>query len=337
MTNQLPPELFPERPVHSDYTDGEISYVLRRILTIIVLVSVIGGVAYAFLGHKSPPNPLEIPTIMADKNYKKRPDQPGGIDIPHQDVQVYQELDAKNIDKEEVDHLLPPPEVPQLTPRSNGDVTLLNSASKIESLLPAGMDSSSIAPSADHAVDSLSQSQTKEKIDTGTRATNVSSTEASLPPLATPSSSKTVRLDNAATSSGIPLLDTMLKEKETVPLHTQEPLVSAPHSVMKETMSPLTIEQVIKDTNQSKASSSIKSIQLASLPDQTSAEQMMHKLQVKYASFLKGARLHVVRADLGSKGIYYRIQGVVASEQQARTICASLKNLNAGCMLVSAR
>ena len=76
-------------------------------------------------------------------------------------------------------------------------------------------------------------------------------------------------------------------------------------------------------------------IQLASLPNEAQARAMMEKLQQKYAAKLGGAKLRVVRADLGSRGIYYRIQSQSLAEGEANRVCSALKQTNAGCILVT--
>jgi len=60
----------------------------------------------------------------------------------------------------------------------------------------------------------------------------------------------------------------------------------------------------------------------------------MGRLQRRYASILDEAQLRVVQADLGEKGIYYRIQSQPISDERANKICASVKKLKAGCILV---
>ncbi len=62
---------------------------------------------------------------------------------------------------------------------------------------------------------------------------------------------------------------------------------------------------------------------------------MMEKMQKKYATELRGAKLHIVRADLGQRGVYYRIQSQVLSGTEANRICSSLKRVNAGCIFVA--
>ena len=75
-------------------------------------------------------------------------------------------------------------------------------------------------------------------------------------------------------------------------------------------------------------------IQLASLPDEAKARDLMKTLQAKYASILAGAVLHVAQADLGARGVYFRIQSQGLSETEASRVCSALKQQNAGCILV---
>jgi len=75
-------------------------------------------------------------------------------------------------------------------------------------------------------------------------------------------------------------------------------------------------------------------VQLASSNDEAKARTMMQEMQQKYTSQLGSTTLHLVRADLGSRGIFYRIQSQGLSESDANHICSSLKQMNAGCILV---
>jgi SPOR domain len=75
-------------------------------------------------------------------------------------------------------------------------------------------------------------------------------------------------------------------------------------------------------------------VQLASVSDAAAAKTMASRLQSQYSAFLGGATLRVVKADLGSKGTFYRIQSQPVSSDMASQICAALKNHNAGCLIV---
>jgi len=316
-----PPELFAERPITSDFARARggrtgIPYAVRRLITLFIVCCVLGTGIYYALSIWNNRTPSEIPTIKSEGNYKQRPEQPGGIDIPHQDVQVYQSLD-KSAPKDQVEHLLPMPETPQATK-------------------PVPMPK-------DKAVDAVTQTENLMSSENSTPTkvvTTVSQDKASAPiPAAAPV---------AAVSKDVSAVP---KPREASP--PIEP-VTQPTKTVKTTVAPVTaakpsaptIEDVINDvthpapatsktTTSATASSFGQSvIQLAALPDQSAANSLMQKLQAQHENVLGAAKLRLVKADLGAKGIYYRIQSQPISDSSAKNICAQLKDKKAGCILV---
>lgn len=76
-------------------------------------------------------------------------------------------------------------------------------------------------------------------------------------------------------------------------------------------------------------------IQLGSLGSREAAVNEWARLQKKFPQALSGLSLDIQRADLGAKGVYYRVRGGMLPVAQARDICARLKNDNpGGCILV---
>ena len=67
---------------------------------------------------------------------------------------------------------------------------------------------------------------------------------------------------------------------------------------------------------------------------QAQAQALKEKLQAKYAGRLGDAALHLERADLGARGVFYRIQSQGLAESDANHICSALKQMNTGCILV---
>ena len=117
MIDQRPPELFAERPVRSDFVQARPQRVGRRhVVVILALAVLVAGITlYLKFSNPSDEQPTEIPTIKAEAPIKQRPEQPGGIDIPHQDVLVFQQIENGSDGKSRVEHLLPAPETPQAT------------------------------------------------------------------------------------------------------------------------------------------------------------------------------------------------------------------------------
>lgn len=116
------PELFAQRPVSSDFSRKNqrlpFGFHVPRIAVVAALVSVLlAGVIALYLkfAEMDAEQPADIPTIKAEGPIKQRPENPGGIDIPHQDVTVFQKIEGNDVTPKQasVEHLLPPPEVPQ--------------------------------------------------------------------------------------------------------------------------------------------------------------------------------------------------------------------------------
>jgi hypothetical protein len=251
---------------------------------------------------RGPSSPAEIPTIKAESGYKQKPVDPGGIDIPHQDVRVYDELESKTTPQIPVEHLLPPAETPQEAPHA------LSPPAAVVAVMPSPLPQVVKGPNNDTV---LSETRLVKTIDT-TVTPSVVPTPAPVPMPPTASVPPAL-VQPGATPQGVPKVE------------------------------PLSIDQVIANTKVSStvaatskgaAPTGSVAIQLASATDEAKAQGMMKDLQQKYASQLGGAVLHLSRADLGSRGVYYRIQSQSLAENDANQICSALKQINAGCILV---
>jgi hypothetical protein len=269
------PELFaPEPPVRSDFArrGAAPSYALRRFVTMAVLAGILGSGGFWLWNRVASHAPGEIPTIKAEGVFKQRPEQPGGIDIPHQDVQVYREIDGSAGSanaKPVIEHMLPPPEEPNTSSLTASRVAVPNN--------------SAAAP----------------KVETLT-------TVAAAPlPAATPSVPLPAQL--AQPSPNVP---TVAAEKPVAA--SPEPAVAAAPAAGK--------GDVV--------------VQLASSQDENAAQTLTRKMQARYGAVLGAAHLRPVRADLGTKGVFYRIQSQPMAESRAQAICKALKNMKAGCLLV---
>lgn len=90
----------------------------------------------------------EIPLLTADRRpTRQRPEDPGGMDVPHQDVTIFHDLEGQDTDPV-VERLLPPPEEPLPLPLSEEILQPepVNQPARLEDLPP---------PPAQAAADSL--------------------------------------------------------------------------------------------------------------------------------------------------------------------------------------
>jgi cell division septation protein DedD len=75
-------------------------------------------------------------------------------------------------------------------------------------------------------------------------------------------------------------------------------------------------------------------IQIGAFRSEAEALGQWSKLQGKLGSYLEGKSDDIERADLGEKGVYYRLRvGPFASADEAKTYCAGLKERGTDCLI----
>jgi cell division protein FtsN len=75
-------------------------------------------------------------------------------------------------------------------------------------------------------------------------------------------------------------------------------------------------------------------VQVSSQRSEADAEASYRSLQSRYPNILGGRASVVRRADLGSKGVYYRsMVGPFSSSEQAVQFCSSLKAAGGQCII----
>ncbi len=293
-----------ERPVQSEYVvHSGPNYAVRRIITVSVLAVIVGIGVYAFW-PSTPSDPADIPTIKAEGDYKQRPTEPGGIDIPHQDVRVYDQLEGKTGAAPVVEHLLPPPETPKEEPKEEAKAVL--EALPVPALAKTEKADILQAPSPKAVETTVEKAVEKEA-------------------------------EKAQTTISTSFIEPATTEPAKPPVAAAP--VPAKAAEKPKAAEPLSMEKVIeKVTAKPSSAASIPvgmvAAQLASSSNEAQAHVLMEKLQQKYAVQFGSTKLHVTRADLGSRGIFYRIQTEPLAKDEAGRLCSSLKKLNAGCILV---
>ena len=79
-------------------------------------------------------------------------------------------------------------------------------------------------------------------------------------------------------------------------------------------------------------------VQVAARKSQTDALAAFADIQQKYPRLLSGYRPIIKRADLGNKGVWYRLNvGPVESKQVASSLCGQLKNAGMRSCIVRAQ
>ena len=228
------------------------------------LVVAAGAIWYAFDQTNKAGEQGVAPLIKADEAPTRvKPDEPGGMEVPHQDKAVYEKLGSDA-----------PPTAP-----------------KAESLLP---------PPAPEA-----------KAPQPTKAINIINAVKQSPP-------KPPETATAAKETAAP--------KETAPPPPAEMKTAA--------VTPSAGTEKTEMAAKPAAASGNYRVQLSSLRSEADADAAWKKLQAKFPELLGGLTSTVVKADLGDKGVYYRLQAGAMSEQAAKDLCAELKKRSADCLVV---
>ncbi|MFC5357537.1 SPOR domain-containing protein, partial [Azospirillum himalayense] len=81
-------------------------------LAVVGIVAFAGAIVVVYSGKGQSTPDGGPPLLMADSApTKARPEQPGGMEVPHQDKLVYERLNDRG-SKSQIERLLPPPEEP---------------------------------------------------------------------------------------------------------------------------------------------------------------------------------------------------------------------------------
>jgi hypothetical protein len=76
-------------------------------------------------------------------------------------------------------------------------------------------------------------------------------------------------------------------------------------------------------------------VQVSSQRSQDAAQATFRDLQARYPSILGGYGINVQRADLGDRGIYYRVRVGPFASTNAQSLCTELKNAGGDCILAA--
>lgn len=266
-----------------------------------------GGAALlltSFDGH-GPATQGEPPLIRAAEGPTKiPPERPGGLEVPYQDKVVFQQLEPGSGATPAVERLLPGPEVPLPRPVTIPEVPALPS---IPEDLP-DLNAPAAAPPPTMPANEFAYVPAINTAPTGqqgaprpyasanqSRPSNVQTSRPSDPP---DSSTPRRQTQVAAAPAPTPPADPPRDQAQTEPAGGW-------------------------------------GIQLASVRSEEAANKEWNRLRNRYRDLLGGLGLTVIRADLGQRGIFYRVIAGKVPEDRARAVCSGLKERRVDCFVVS--
>jgi len=258
-----------------------------------------------------------VPVIKADAgDIKHKPDDPGGMEVPHQDKLVFNRL-APGQTEAPVERLLPLPETPIALPvadKSQPAEKTLSEPAKRDTEIATALTPALIEPAP------------AQKL--------------SPPPPPEPPMDPEAIVRNTPTSSGAPL------ELEEIPQSDVTAAPPAPRPMKSEAAEPpekiaaKAPEQPAAPPPPVQAQPAIPpeaawGVQLVSLSHRKDAETVWSRLQKANSDLLGGLELRVQTAKL-KKGTFYRVQAVpLADRSAAATLCDTLKSRKQDCLVVA--
>lgn len=296
------------------------------------VVAFCGIVSYAYnQGSQSGEN-ATTPIVTADAGViKEKPENPGGMEVPFQDAVVFDQLQKTSDNTtpgETVENLLAPPEqplaeattaapAPVAAEQVSTEMPVAAASEQTSAPVTAPIQTADAAPAPAAVTAPVAQAAPVEQPAAAT-------TKQEPAPVAAPVAVPTETAAAAPIAAPAPVVAT--------------PAVTAPTPVVKTETAEV---KKIAATAPAAASATAKieagsyRIQLGAFRDEAAARAAWSKFQKEFHAQLSSVAPAFPRADLGAKGVFYRVQGTNLSKASADQLCRTLNTSRAGsCMVV---
>ncbi len=303
-------------------------------LLVLACLALVVPLAMDFLGGD---DSGEVPVIQAEQQPDKvRPDEPGGLQVPHQDLQVLNQ-GAEEGAAEPVERLLPPPETPEPLAPTSEDVlspgtapgALTEVAPTEAPASPAAEDTtaSSVAPSTGDlpASEPAAPAEVAE-VPAAPTAESTAGSGASQAPAATTPAPAAPASEAPTPAAPAPVEAATPEPKAVEPAAPAEP--AKPAESQQAALPP-------KAEPAPAAAGGGIYIQLGSLTNRDGVPKEWARLQKVFPDFLGDMELAIQTVTLEGRGTFHRIQaGPLPNRGTAEELCAFLKDAKQACIVV---
>ncbi len=304
-------EVFDDRDGRTGRSGGLSVSLMAGVALGAVLVAGVGW--YAFKGPSGAELPEgEVATVKADAApYKLKPDNPGGMQVENQDKLVYDRV-AKGAAPKREENLLPPPEEPKEPPKV---VAKAPEPTATPAATPAPAKAPEVKAPETKAPEKTMESIVKEANEAPKEAVPKETKPAA------PSADAAALAAAVATATG--------KPGAPPQAGTPAPAAKAPEARPETQVAAVTPAAPTPGTPGS------FQIQLVSVPTEEAANSEWKRISGKHQDLFASLTPSVTKADLGEKGIYYRLRaGPLADKAAADQLCAALAADRVGCIVV---
>lgn len=302
--------------------DDEPRSLVSRLLPPLVLTCAFGGfialAIYAYKAGSQSVNEGDLMIIEADKTpMKEKPQDPGGMQFPNQDKTIFETFTAGNQAPPQVERVLPTPEEPMTKdalPTPPADDKATANQTTPQTTAPASVER---VFGDDDAPPAVTQKTEENVAETGPKIVNINEelgkqAVAEAAPVVPEAPAQAVNLETkphetiTEKSTENPLVIEAVKSAEKTPVNTE---VKKPAAKIVEKPKAAPEKKPAKQL-----------VQLGAYKTEADARADFSKIQKKNAA-LAGKSPTINRADLGDKGVFYRLR--VATDD-AKKLCAAL-------------
>ena len=295
------------------------------------------------------------PLIRAERTPEKvKPANPGAEE-PHQGTSVYGTIEsgAKKEPPKNVEQLLPPPEEPVQRPKAKdkpADPPKAEAPPPAPSQPPPSQQAAPPQPAAPPAAAQAAASpaaaaKPPEMKPAAPTANQAPASAPAAPATATkPPEAKAAPVAQAPSPTPTPTPPAAPATPAPPPAEAKpaDPKPGAPTPLVPPTPPAAAAppaEQAPKSDPAAKAAvkpsaGGTHRIQIVATRSEEEAKAELQRLRGKHADVLGKLNISIVRADLGEKGVFYRVQAGPLDADGAKTACAQLRQQNAGCLVV---
>ncbi|MGB0683636.1 MAG: SPOR domain-containing protein [Magnetovibrionaceae bacterium] len=304
-------------------------------LGLVVALAIGGAAAWVMLGgmpqEDAPAAKVPLVTATID-DIKKRPETPGGMDVPDRDKLVYDRVGGE--EEPRVERLLPGPEEPRPAPEAAPPAP--------EPQRVRGADEPPLPnaqPRAPVSASELSDPQPFTAPPPPAPTAEQIAEAAPPPPVVVPSAPPVNPASDAAVGTPAappapaPVAPTAEPPRGASPSDALVAAAETQSTALQPGSAAPTPEPA--STVVQPALGGAYAIQVAAVRSQDAGEKEWNRLKKANPDLFSALELSVVRADLGERGIFYRLRaGPLASRADAKALCGELKTRKLNCLVV---
>ena len=307
---------------------------VRSGIALLAALAVFAGILwYAYDWGMRQLDTADLPVIVADTTpIKLRPEDPGGIEVPNQDVAVLNDP-VPDPAKPQAERLLSPPETPQ---PPQAEAPSAATAAEAEELLGPPLETAVVPPgTAPVAKVALPPTAPDVAVDGQPEATPE-------PVLPAPETAQEPVQPETATETATEAAQEPVQPETAVAQPVPEPASppAAPSAAgpASETLPQVAAPVAAPVAPQAAALPAAMTggfvVQLISIRSRDRARSAWANLQKAHPAHLGKRELTIQKADLGDRGVFYRVRaGFFAERASARDLCNALKTRGQDCLV----